>query len=116
MLDTALSNVQPDSLMILTVLTELRHRSGLKRALINREPSQLEPVFAWVVKFIGDLRYREMIIQIVGSLIELYGTELGSSEVSRRAVGKVLKLLDREIDRAQGAQQMVGQLEMLIAR
>lgn len=56
---------QGDTILVQTILTELKHRSALPQALHNRSPETLQPILKWSNKYINDPRYTPVIIDIL---------------------------------------------------
>ena len=77
-LDSVMQNVpslplkcllQGDSILIKTILMELKHRSALPEALHNRSPITLMPILQWMRKNITDPRYTPIIIDVTYQLL-----------------------------------------------
>ncbi|KAF9467239.1 Trp-Asp repeat-containing protein [Collybia nuda] len=62
-----------------SLLQELIHRNGMRVALSGRDDVLLEPVLRLLVKYITDPRFGEMVCDIAGLVIEMYGPILGQS-------------------------------------
>lgn len=68
-LDLVLKN--GDSILIKTLLTELKHRAALPQAVHNRNPETLLPILQWMQKNFNDPRYTGIIIDV---MYEILGT------------------------------------------
>jgi len=65
------ANYQNDSILIKTVLTELKHCSALPQALHNRNPETLRPILVWLQRNLSDPRYTPIIIDVAYHILGL---------------------------------------------
>lgn len=70
-LDAALLRSSPDTVSAL--IRELVHRDALVVALANRDDIALEPVAAFVRRYIANPRYTLLLIDVANVLIGMYG-------------------------------------------
>lgn len=113
-LDLVLEAQMPP-VVVLTVLTALRHRSALGEALRGRDEGSVLTVLRWVEKFIIDPRYVATCVEAAMLLVELYGEHVGASEELEAAVRGLQRRVKKEVERAQAAVQTGGMLGMLMA-
>ena len=114
-LDAALAVQPADALAVLAVLRELRHRSGLKRALQNREDTELEPILTWMAKHISNPIFADAITDVFGLVVDLYGLTLADSVSLHPAMVEIAARIDRQIEKGKEARLLMGQIDMLVA-
>ncbi|GAO50154.1 U3 snoRNA-associated protein 15 [Saitoella complicata NRRL Y-17804] len=108
-LDSVLTSAT--ALTILTVLTEIRHRSGLRQALQNRDQESLAPILRWCTKWIRDARYVNCVSAVMDVLLDIYGGSMGSSAYVDDLVLKLADRVEEEVFMAEEAKRMEGVLE-----
>lgn len=99
---------------ILTVLTDLRHRSALRAALEGRDETSVQPILHWVTKYMSDPRYVSLCSDVSILLLDMYS----EYAVDSPELGKSFKTLHRrvrlEVERAQIACEVSGMLKLLM--
>ncbi|KAG9245167.1 WD40-repeat-containing domain protein [Calycina marina] len=101
---------------VLSVLIELRHRSGLRVALQGRDETSIQPIFKWVLKHITDPRYVDVCVDTAILLLDLYSEHVGDSPNMAKAVRQLHVQVKREVERSQYAWQVKGMLNMLMVK
>ncbi|KAH8602199.1 WD40-repeat-containing domain protein [Bisporella sp. PMI_857] len=104
------------SVTVLSVLTEIRHRSALRLALQNRDESSVQPIFKWVIKHITDPRYVVICADVALVLLDLYSEHVGSSQDLGTLVRLLHRRVKREVERSQDACRMKGMLDILMVK
>jgi len=69
-LDLVLKNGDP--ILVMTMLTELKHRAALSQAVHNRSPETLLPILEWMQKNFNDPRYTGIIIDVMYEMIGMH--------------------------------------------
>lgn len=110
-LDMVLSS--GDKLTIYSILLDLKRRSGLRRALQNRDEQSLEPVLRFLIKSISDVRMTQVCVDVTMVILEIYGGGLGGSSNIEVLLGRLIEKVDGEVSRAKEAVQVDGMLKML---
>ncbi|GIY09093.1 u3 small nucleolar RNA-associated protein 15 homolog [Caerostris extrusa] len=84
-LDAVLKNkIQDESPEItVEVLRELMRRNCIKGAMAGREGESLLPLFKFVTRYIGDVRFQGFLIDIAWILLELYGSKIRHPEIKK---------------------------------
>ncbi|KZF18986.1 WD40 repeat-like protein [Xylona heveae TC161] len=111
-LDDVLSKPEPP-LIVLTLLTALRHRSAMRAALQGRDEATLQPILRWVSKHITDPRYISIAVEVGLLIIDLYSAQMGLSPEVDTLVRDFHNRVRIEVERAQQACQTEGMLSML---
>lgn len=75
-LDLVLS-VDTPPLTTFTLFNELRYRNATRNALANRDETSLQPVLKWLVKYITDPRYVEIIVDVALLVLGKYTPKKG---------------------------------------
>ncbi|KAI9833626.1 MAG: hypothetical protein M1819_003579 [Sarea resinae] len=113
-LDGVLTGPEPP-LIVLTLLTALRHRSATRAALQGRDEVTLQPILKWIGKHIADPRYVRTAVDVGVLIIDLYSAQMGSSPEIDGLIKILHERVRKEVERAQQACQTEGMLSMLIA-
>lgn len=98
-----------------TVLLELSRRNGLTQALQDRNEAQLFPIVQWCTKYISEPRYVALILQIIGTILDLYGQALWQNENLALILTKLEQKIGREVQVVENAAAIKGMLDMLFA-
>lgn len=101
-------------LTALTVLTTLRHRSGLRTALEGRDEVSVLPVLRWVTKYLIDPAYAPVCVDVALHLLDLYGEYVGASAELAVGFKYLLDKVRMEVDKAQCAVMTNGMVESLM--
>jgi U3 small nucleolar RNA-associated protein 15 len=111
-LDSALKTRNP--LIIVTVFEELSRRSGLNIALSGRDESSLEPLLSFCARYVSNPRYAQLVIQVVHSILDIYGTELGHSDSVDELFLKMRKQVKMETKFQREVLQVCGALDCIL--
>lgn len=102
------------AIIVLTLFTNLRHRSAMRAALQGRDETSVQPIFGWVIRHITDPRYVSICVDAALLLLDIYSEHVGGSV----ELANNIKLLHRrvrvEVERSQQACQTSGMLGMLM--
>jgi len=101
-----------DAILVLTILTELKHRSALPQALHNRSPETLQPILNWSNKYINDPRYTPVIIDLLYHILDIYGADLVQDKAVAYIMEGITQKVEKEIQKAGASQALIGLLEM----
>ncbi|KAI9813235.1 MAG: hypothetical protein M1827_004177 [Pycnora praestabilis] len=112
-LDQVLDGSQPP-IIVLTLLTALRHRSALRTALQGRDEVTVQPIFRWLCKFISDPRYLGTCVDVGLLVVDLYSAQTGQSPEVDGLIKRFHGCVKREVERAQQASQTRGMLGLLM--
>lgn len=110
-LDQVLEGSQP--IMALTLLTTLRHRSGLRNALQGRDEVTLQPIIKWVFKYINDPRYVKMCVDVGLLILDIYAAEMGRGAKVDNMMSQLHTRVVDIVEEAQIAWQTQGMLDMI---
>lgn len=102
-----------DAVSIFSVLSDMRHRGGLRQALQNRDDISLLPVLNFLVRNISNERMCGVLIDVTMVLLEIYGPALGGARTVDELLGKLDDKVRLQITRAKEAEQVLGMLTML---
>jgi len=101
-----------DSILILTILNEIKHRSAFPQALQNRSPETLLPILRWMHKNLGDPRYAPIIIDLTYQILDIYGADLVEDKEVAYVIEGITRKIRKEIDQANTSQILIGLLSM----
>lgn len=110
-IDQALTN--GDVPIIFAVLSEIRHRSGLRQALQNRDEVGISPLLRFLTKSLGDTRMTMVLIDVGMTVLEIYGAALGTSGGLQTLFTRFREKVLQEVEKAKSAVQIDGMLKML---
>jgi U3 small nucleolar RNA-associated protein 15 len=112
-LDTVLRE-KHSPVIVLTVLTALRHLSALRAAITGRDETTVQPIFKWVIKHITDPRYVKICVDCALLLLDVYTEHCAADapelESNIRALHRRVRI---EVERSQQACQTSGMLGIL---
>ena len=108
-------NHQQAPIVVLTVLTALRHRSAMRTALQGRDEITVQPILKWACKYIQDPRYLKVCVEVGLFMIDLYSEQMGQSPEVDALFKRLHGEVRRGVERAQQACQTDGMLGMLMA-
>lgn len=111
-LDAGLKTRNP--LVIVTVLDELSRRNGLTIALSGRDELSLEPLLAFIAKFVTNPRYSILIIKVAHCILDLYASQLGRSDAIDELFLKLQKQVFAEADFQRHLMPLLGALDGII--
>lgn len=112
-LDEVLGGKEPP-IVVLTLLTALRHRSAMRNALQGRDEISLQPILTWLCKYIIDPRYVAMSVDVGILILDIYSGEMGQSPKVDILMKRLHSRVRKEVERAQQAWQTNGMLGMLM--
>ncbi|KAJ2394044.1 U3 small nucleolar RNA-associated protein [Coemansia sp. RSA 2559] len=113
-LDAVLANNRT-GMTVVTLLQELVHRGALASALAGRDELSLDPIVRFIIKFIDQPRYTQVLAQVTETLIDIYDDLLLRS-------GRIAELFIRlrtkirvELRVQQEMEMLMGSMDMLMA-
>lgn len=121
-LDLVLRN--GDSILVKTLLTELKHRAALPQAVHNRNPETLLPILQWMQSNFNDPRYTGIIIdvmyEVLGMSLSLqalmtdnYGADLLEDQNVAYVVEGITRKVGGGVEQAKTSRTLIGMLEMI---
>lgn len=114
-LDGVLDAEKPEPpIIVLTLLTALRHRSAMRNALQGRDETTLRPILKWLCKHIIDPRYVSMSVDVGLLVFDIYSGEMGQAAGIDNLMRQLHTRVRKEVERAQQALQTQGMLGMLM--
>lgn len=111
-LDSALHTRNP--LVVMTVLEELSHRSGLTIALSGRDETTLESLLAFIARYVAHPRYARLLVQVAHRLLDLYASVLGHSDAIDELFLKLQKQVNQEKSFRREIMKIMGSLDSII--
>ena len=112
-LDAALSTGNP--IIVYSLLQELRARDGLRSALSGRNEEALEPVLAFLVRYLVNPRYAALLLDVAELLLLQYGGVIGTSPSCDTLWRRLLAVMRGEVALQQDLLALQGALDALIA-
>jgi U3 small nucleolar RNA-associated protein 15 len=104
---------QNDLAAVYGMLTEMYHRSALRKALSNRTAEQLLPILNWLNKTIGDPKFIRLKADIAMLILDIYGSQMGKSEAVDAAIDKLLVKTKAACESSQMCWTALGMLDLL---
>ena len=98
----------------MAVLEELGRRRGLSQALSNRDEETLEPLLAFVARYVARPKYASILIGVAGMLCDVYGPVVGQSEVIDEYFDKLRRQVREESRVQKTLLQLVGQIDAVM--
>ena len=113
-LDAALDTKEPAT--VAAVLEELQQRGpeALDIALSGRDESSLEPVLAFITRYIAHPRFAPLLIPICDSLLTCYSSALGESLAIDALVTRVYQNVRQEVEVQKKLLGALGGMEMIL--
>lgn len=102
-------------MIVLTLLTALRHRSAMRTALQDRDEVTLQPILRWLTKYMSDPRYLAVAVDVGVLIVDIYSVYVGQSPEFDNSIKALHGRVRREVERAQQACQTEGMLQLLAA-
>ncbi|KAF4321028.1 hypothetical protein BBO99_00000807 [Phytophthora kernoviae] len=112
-LNEALDTRSP--LIVASMLEELRLRVGLKRALAGRDEESLEPLLAFLIKYVTDPKYASLLIQVCTIVCDLYAPKLSQSMLIDSLFVKLHEKLNEELRVQKQILNVVGMMDSVMA-
>ncbi|RLN72302.1 hypothetical protein BBJ28_00021654 [Nothophytophthora sp. Chile5] len=112
-LNEALDTRSP--LIVASMLEELRLRVGLKRALAGRDEESLEPLLAFLIKYVTDPKYASLLIQVCTLVCDLYAPKLSQSMLIDSLFVKLHEKLNEELRVQKQVLSVVGMMDSVMA-
>lgn len=111
-LDAALAAHNP--VVIVTVLEELCRRGGLTIALSGRDESSLEPLMAFIARYVSHPRYTTLVVQVAQRVLDLYASALGQSDLIDDLFEKLQANVHAEVSFQRATSRVMGSLDAII--
>ena len=83
-------------------------------ALKGREDHALEPLLAFLVKYVTHPRFAELLLEVCNLVLDLYADSLGHSTVVDELFSKLQKQLANEVKSLRHLQKMSATMEMIL--
>ena len=112
-LDKALHTHNP--LVVVTVLEELCHRSGLTIALQGRDERTLEPLLSFAARYVAHPRYASLVLAVTHRLMDLYAGVLGHSDSIDDLFLKLYRQVKAEMGMQRKMMKVKGTLDGIIS-
>ncbi|KAF1782280.1 U3 small nucleolar RNA-associated protein 15, C-terminal [Phytophthora cactorum] len=112
-LNEALDTRSP--VVVASMLEELRLRVGLKRALGGRDEESLEPLLAFLIKYVTDPKYASLLIHVCTIVCDLYAPKLSQSMLIDSLFVKLREKLNEELRVQKQVLGVVGMMDSLMA-
>uniref|UniRef100_A0AAV1UL34 U3 small nucleolar RNA-associated protein 15 C-terminal domain-containing protein n=1 Tax=Peronospora matthiolae TaxID=2874970 RepID=A0AAV1UL34_9STRA len=112
-LNEALDTRSP--VIVASMLEELRLRVGLKRALGNRDEESLEPLLAFLIKYVTDPKYALLLVHVCTIVCDLYAPKLSQSMLIDGLFIKLHEKLNEELRDQRQVLAVVGMMDSLMA-
>jgi U3 small nucleolar RNA-associated protein 15 len=111
-LDEALETRMPQ--IVVAVLEELGKRRGLTIALSNRDEETLEPILAFLIRYLARPRFTSVLIGIAHKMIDIYGKVAGQSETIDELFVKLKMQVRNECRAQKSLLKLIGQLDAIM--
>ena len=113
-LDAALETREPSS--VASVLEELAQRGdgALGIALRGRDEAELEPVLAFLTRFVTHPRFAAVLAPVCEAVLEAYADDVGRSIVVDTLVEKLDIQVRNEVDVQMGLHKFLGKLDVCL--
>jgi U3 small nucleolar RNA-associated protein 15 len=110
-LDAALETREPST--VAAVFEELcqRGNDAIDIALSGRDETDLEPILAYITRFIAHPRFSHLLIPICDKILSMY--EVGTNVVIDQSAGKLLTQVTQEVDVQKGLMTVLGGLDLV---
>ncbi|KAJ0404315.1 hypothetical protein P43SY_003228 [Pythium insidiosum] len=112
-LNEALDTRSP--LIVASMLEELRLRVGLERALAGRDEEALEPLLAFLIKYVTDPKYSALLLQVCTLVCDLYASKLGQSMLVDQLFVKLHEKIAEELRLHKQIKGVVGMMDTVMA-
>jgi len=112
-LDEVLKSRQPP--LVASLLEELQNRNGLEAALAGRDDAALEPLLAFLVRFVTNPRFAPVLIQVCEVVLNLYAGQLGQSVMVDELFVKLSQQLREEVRLQKELVKVSGTLDLVLS-
>eukprot|EP00611_Tribonema_gayanum_P014065 TRINITY_DN2532_c0_g1_i1.p1 TRINITY_DN2532_c0_g1~~TRINITY_DN2532_c0_g1_i1.p1 ORF type:complete len:518 (-),score=189.42 TRINITY_DN2532_c0_g1_i1:333-1886(-) len=112
-LDLALATRSP--IVVASVLEELIQRRGLNIALAGRDEVTLEPILAFLARYIASPRYAPLLIDVTHAVADAYASALGESEGVDELFARLQRQIHCEVDFQKDMHALLGSMDAVIA-
>lgn len=112
-LNAALDTRSP--IVVASMLEELRLRVGLKRALAGRDEETLEPLLAFLIKYVTDPKYTSLLIRVCTIVCDLYAPKLSQSQLIDNLFFKLREKLTEELRVQKHLMEVMGMMDSVMA-
>lgn len=112
-LNEALDTRSP--IIVASMLEELRLRVGLDRALAGRDEESLEPLLAFLTKYVTDPKYAALLIDVCTRVIDMYAPKLSQSMLIDQLFVKLLEKINEEVRVQKQIYGVVGMMDLVMA-
>ncbi|CAJ0922523.1 19442_t:CDS:10 [Entrophospora sp. SA101] len=104
------------AILTISMLQELIYRDGLRQALVNRDETTLEPILKFIMKWINDPKYTELLIDVGNLIFEIYGQVICQSPKIQELLQSLKAKVKKELEVQKEIFKVIGSLEMLFAK
>jgi U3 small nucleolar RNA-associated protein 15 len=113
----ALDNVieNKSAVLITSVLRELVHRDGLMTALGGRDEKTLEPIIAFLCRYMDHPKYASLLMDVTLMILEMYKGVMTRSMVISDLLMKLRQKVKQELMVQQKMMQVTGIMESLFS-
>ena len=114
-LNAALDTKQPA--VVVNVLRELQKRGNdaVKSALKNRTDASLENLMSFLIKYVASPKYALVLVDVCGSVVELYESSLGLNMVVDELFVRLQKALAEELALQEALLRVRGTLDLVLS-
>ncbi|KAH9179716.1 WD40-repeat-containing domain protein [Lactarius sanguifluus] len=113
-LDSALQKKVPP-VTTFALIQELLYRDGLRSALAGRDDVLLEPILRFLLKYITDPRFGNMVCDVTNLIIDMYSPVFGQSPTIDSLFLRLRRKLEVELQLQNDLVKVKGALDMLFA-
>jgi U3 small nucleolar RNA-associated protein 15 len=111
-LDAGLSTASPA--IICALIDELDLRGALTSAVSNRDDTGLEPLFAFVLRYLSVPQYSNIVMKFAHVLLDVYTNAVGNSSVVDEWLLKLYDRLQVELSGQRECVQLLGELDLIL--
>lgn len=113
-LDSVLKkNVAPATTF--SLIRELVHRDGLRIALAGRDDVLLEPILRWLLKYVADPRFGELVANVTCLVLDMYAPVIGQAPLIDALFVRIRKKIASEIRFQEELLKAKGALTMILS-
>lgn len=102
-------------IIVASMLEELRLRVGLERALANRDEDSLEPLLAFLIKYVTDPKYSSLLIHVCTLVCDIYAPKLSQSMLIDQLFVKLHEKITEELRMQKQILGVVGMMDTVMA-